>query len=71
MSDSSQMVSLAGLSKGFGSEETRVEVLKELDFTVDKGQMMAVAFGCLAAISGKKSAIFAFLPIVEFTVRTL
>jgi lipoprotein-releasing system ATP-binding protein len=36
------MVSLAGLSKGFGVEETRVEVLKDLDFEIEKGRMMAV-----------------------------
>jgi lipoprotein-releasing system ATP-binding protein len=36
------MVSLAGLSKGFGAEGTRVEVLKDLDFEVERGQMMAV-----------------------------
>ena len=36
------MVSLAGLSKGFGVGETRVEVLKDLDIEVKKGQMLAV-----------------------------
>jgi lipoprotein-releasing system ATP-binding protein len=36
------MVSLAGLSKGFGADDTRVEVLKDLDFEVEKGRMMAV-----------------------------
>jgi lipoprotein-releasing system ATP-binding protein len=37
-----KMVSLAGLSKGFGVGETRVEVLRNLDIEVDKGQMLAV-----------------------------
>ena len=37
-----KMVSLAGLSKGFGAGETRVEVLKDLDIEVEKGQMIAV-----------------------------
>jgi len=41
MSDA-KMVSLAGLSKGFGVGETRVEVLGDLDFEVEKGQMLAV-----------------------------
>ena len=36
------MVSLAGLSKGFGAGETRVEVLKDLDVEVEKGKMIAV-----------------------------
>jgi lipoprotein-releasing system ATP-binding protein len=36
------MVSLTGLSKGFGVGETRVEVLKDLDIEVKKGQMLAV-----------------------------
>ncbi len=42
MSEGPQMVSLAGLSKGFGADDTRVEVLKDLDFEVEKGRMMAV-----------------------------
>jgi lipoprotein-releasing system ATP-binding protein len=36
------MVTLSGLSKGFGAGETRVEVLRDLDFEVGKGQMIAV-----------------------------
>ena len=36
------MVSLSGLSKGFGAGETRLEVLKDLDLEVEKGQMLAV-----------------------------
>jgi lipoprotein-releasing system ATP-binding protein len=36
------MVSLTGLSKGFGAGETRLEVLKDLDLEVEKGQMLAV-----------------------------
>jgi lipoprotein-releasing system ATP-binding protein len=36
------MVSLDGLSKGFGAGETRLEVLKDLDLEVEKGQMLAV-----------------------------
>jgi lipoprotein-releasing system ATP-binding protein len=42
MSDANQMVSLTGLSKGFGVGETRLEVLKDLDLEVEKGQMLAV-----------------------------
>ena len=42
MSDGSQMVSLTGLSKGFGAGETRLEVLRDLDLEVEKGQMLAV-----------------------------
>jgi lipoprotein-releasing system ATP-binding protein len=36
------MVSLVGLSKGFGSGETRLEVLRDLDLVVEKGRMLAV-----------------------------
>jgi len=36
------MVSLTGLSKGFGAGETRIEVLRDLDFEVEKGKMLAV-----------------------------
>jgi lipoprotein-releasing system ATP-binding protein len=36
------MVSLTGLSKGFGAGETRLEVLRDLDLEVEKGQMLAV-----------------------------
>ena len=42
MSNGTHMVSLAGLSKGFGAGETRLEVLKDLDLEVEKGQMLAV-----------------------------
>ncbi len=42
MSKALQMVSLAGLSKGFGAGETRIEVLRDLDFEVEKGKMLAV-----------------------------
>jgi lipoprotein-releasing system ATP-binding protein len=42
MSDLSPLVSLAGVSKGFGAEGTRLEVLKDLDFEVARGQMIAV-----------------------------
>jgi lipoprotein-releasing system ATP-binding protein len=42
MSDLAQMVSLARLSKGFGADDTRVEVLRDLDFEVEKGKMVAV-----------------------------
>ncbi len=42
MSEALQMVSLAGLSKGFGAGETRIEVLRDLDFEVEKGKMLAV-----------------------------
>ena len=36
------MVSLEGLSKGFGADETRLQVLRDLDFEVEKGKMVAV-----------------------------
>jgi lipoprotein-releasing system ATP-binding protein len=42
MSDSTPLVSLAGVSKGFGAGTTRVEVLSSLDLMVEKGQMLAV-----------------------------
>jgi lipoprotein-releasing system ATP-binding protein len=42
MNNESRMVSLSGLSKGFGAGETRLEVLRDLDFEVDRGQMLAV-----------------------------
>ena len=42
MSNAPRMVSLAGLSKGFGEGETRIEVLKDLDIDVGKGRMLAV-----------------------------
>ena len=41
MSDSN-MVSLAGVCKGFGVGDTRVDVLKDLDIDIEKGQMLAV-----------------------------
>ena len=41
MSDA-MIVSIAGLSKGFGAGETRIEVLKGLDLEVEKGRMLAV-----------------------------
>jgi len=42
MSSGGHMVSLTGLSKGFGAGETRLEVLSDLDLEVEKGQMLAV-----------------------------
>jgi lipoprotein-releasing system ATP-binding protein len=42
MSNGTHIVSLSGLSKGFGAGETRLEVLKDLDLEVEKGQMLAV-----------------------------
>jgi lipoprotein-releasing system ATP-binding protein len=42
MSEVRQMVSLEGLSKGFGADETRLQVLRDLDFEVEKGKMVAV-----------------------------
>jgi lipoprotein-releasing system ATP-binding protein len=42
MNSGSQMVSLSGVSKGFGAGETRIEVLKDLEIDVEKGKMLAV-----------------------------
>jgi lipoprotein-releasing system ATP-binding protein len=42
MNSGPQMVSLSGVSKGFGSGETRIEVLKDLEIDVEKGRMLAV-----------------------------
>jgi lipoprotein-releasing system ATP-binding protein len=42
MSNGHAMVSLVGLSKGFGAGETRLEVLRDLDLEIEKGQMLAV-----------------------------
>lgn len=42
MSNGRAMVSLVGLSKGFGAGETRLEVLRDLDLVVEKGRMLAV-----------------------------
>jgi len=39
---SPKMVSTGRLSKGFGAGETRVEVLKDLDIEVERGQMLAI-----------------------------
>jgi ABC-type lipoprotein export system ATPase subunit len=41
MSDN-RLVELRGVSKGFGTGGTRVEVLKDLDFEIQKGQLLAV-----------------------------
>ena len=42
MSDSTPLVSLAAVSKGFGAGTARVEVLSSLDLVVEMGQMLAV-----------------------------
>ncbi len=42
MSDTGVMVTLSGVSKGFGAAGTRIEVLKDLDLEVDRGEMLAV-----------------------------
>ena len=42
MSDTSPLVELRGVGKGFGSGETRVEVLKDLDLEVTEGRLLAV-----------------------------
>jgi len=36
------LVQLRGVIKGYGSEATRVEVLRELDLDVDRGELLAV-----------------------------
>jgi lipoprotein-releasing system ATP-binding protein len=42
MSDEGRLVELRGVGKGFGFGDTRVEVLKDLDFAVSQGQLLAV-----------------------------
>jgi lipoprotein-releasing system ATP-binding protein len=42
MSDSRMIVEMTGLSKGFGDGSTRVEVLRDLDFEVAEGQLLAI-----------------------------
>jgi lipoprotein-releasing system ATP-binding protein len=42
MSERGVMVELEGVSKGFGTGSTRVEVLKDLRFAVDEGSMLAI-----------------------------
>jgi len=42
MSDSRKIVEMTGLSKGFGDGSTRVEVLRDLDFEVAEGQLLAI-----------------------------
>ena len=37
-----RLVELRGVSKGFGTGGTRVEVLKDLDFEIQAGQLLAV-----------------------------
>ncbi len=42
MSDGGDMVQATGLTKGFGSDLTRVEVIRKLDLEVAAGEMVAV-----------------------------
>jgi len=42
MSDGRTLVELSGVSKGFGAGSTRVEVLKNLDLTVEEGRLLAI-----------------------------
>ena len=42
MSDTNPLVKLSGVSKGFGTGDTRVEVLKGLDMEVTEGRLLAV-----------------------------
>ena len=42
MSDTRNIVEVAGLSKGFGAGSTRVEVLRDLDFEVAEGRLLAI-----------------------------
>lgn len=42
MSDASRLVELRGISKSFGSEGTRVDVLQGLDLVVPPGELLAV-----------------------------
>ena len=42
MSDGRTLVEMAGVSKGFGAGSTRVEVLRDLDFSVAEGQLLAI-----------------------------
>ena len=42
MSDGSNIVEMEGVSKGFGAGSTRVDVLKDLDFEVVEGRLLAI-----------------------------
>ena len=42
MSDGRILVEMAGVSKGFGAGTTRVEVLRDLDFSIAEGQLLAI-----------------------------
>jgi len=42
MSDGCTLVEMAGVSKGFGAGTTRVEVLRDLDFSIAEGQLLAI-----------------------------
>ncbi|MDX2435703.1 MAG: ABC transporter ATP-binding protein [Acidobacteriota bacterium] len=42
MSDGGNIVEMAGISKGFGAGGTRVEVLRDLDFDVVEGRLLAI-----------------------------
>jgi len=42
MSDGRILVEMGGVSKGFGAGTTRVEVLRDLDFSIAEGQLLAI-----------------------------
>ncbi len=42
MSDGRTIVEMEGVSKGFGAGDTRVEVLRDLDFEVVEGRLLAI-----------------------------
>ena len=42
MSDPRKIVEMSGVSKGFGAGATRVEVLKDLDFSLAEGRLLAI-----------------------------
>ncbi len=42
MSDGRTLVEMTGVSKGFGTGATRVEVLRDLDFAIAEGQLLAI-----------------------------
>jgi len=42
MSNRRTLVEMAGVSKGFGAGTTRVEVLRDLDFSITEGQLLAI-----------------------------
>lgn len=51
------MIKLCGISKSFGKEELKVDVLTELDLSIKKGEMLAIM-----GKSGSGHVIFAKYP---------